>query len=254
MALLTNAIIAFIMFCFVASSVYIFNDLKDILDDKKHPQKKYRPLASGVVTKNQAILLIIIMLVVACLLSILLPINTIFIIALYLTLNILYSLYIKHLAILDVSTIAIGFVLRLFVGATVADIALSAWIVVVTFLLALFLALAKRRDDMLLFLNDGKKMRPVIDGYSLKFIDSMITVVATIVIISYIIYTTSAEAIAGDYTYLSALFVILGVMRYMQITFVEKKSGSPTKIALKDRFIQTTIVAWVLYFIFIIYL
>ncbi len=257
LTLLNNTIIAFIAFSFVASSVYIFNDLQDIVEDKKHPTKKYRPLASGFVTKKPAILLIVVMLAFACLLMILLPINTIFIIGLYLILNIAYSLYIKHIAILDITAIAIGFVLRLFIGATVANVALSAWIVVMTFLLALFLALAKRRDDMLFFINDNKKMRTVIDGYSLKFIDSMITVVATIVIISYIVYTTSTDVMASfgsNYLYLSALFVILGIMRYMQITFVEKKSGSPTKIALNDRFIQVTIVAWTLYFIFTIYL
>jgi 4-hydroxybenzoate polyprenyltransferase len=170
--------------------------------------------------------------------------------------NIAYSFYLKHIAILDVVIIAIGFVLRLFIGSAVTGIPLSMWIVLMTFLLALFMALAKRRDDMLIYLDTGKKMRKVIDGYNLQFLDTAMSIMASVVIVAYVIYTSSAEVIArvnSEYLYLTGLFVILGIMRYLQVAFVLKDSGSPTKIVLKDRFMQLTLIGWVLTFAWILY-
>ncbi len=175
----------------------------------------------------------------------------------YITLNIGYSFYLKHIAILDVTIIAIGFALRLFVGSTTTGIPLSMWIVVMTFLLALFLALAKRRDDVLIFLETDSKVRKVIDGYNLQLIDGTMMIMASVVIVAYILYTTSVTTIQrlqSEYLYLTALFVILGIMRYLQIAFVVNDSGSPTKIVLKDRFMHLTIMAWIFSFIWIIYL
>ena len=178
------------------------------------------------------------------------------ILAAYVLLNVAYSFYLKHIAILDVVIIAIGFVLRLFIGSAVTDIPLSMWIVLMTFLLALFMALAKRRDDMLIYLDTGKKMRKVIDGYNLQFLDTAMSIMASVVIVAYVIYTSSAEAIARvnrEYLYLTGLFVILGVMRYLQVALVLKDSGSPTKIVLKDRFMQLTLIGWVLTFAWMLY-
>jgi len=153
--------------------------------------------------------------------------------------------------------ISIGFVLRLFVGSSVTGIYLSMWIVIMTFLLALFMALAKRRDDILIYMKTGAKMRKVIDGYNLKFVDGAMMIMASVVIVSYILYTTSKEVIdrvdSGEFLYLTTLFVILGVMRYMQITFVFEKSASPSEIILKDRFIQSTLLFWILSFVWILY-
>ena len=125
-----------------------------------------------------------------------------------------------------------------------------------TFLLALFMALAKRRDDVLIFMNTGTKMRKVIDGYNLKFVDSAMMIMASVVIVAYTLYTTSPEVIArvgSEYLYITTLFVILGIMRYMQITFVFEDSSSPTNIILRDRFIQMTLIAWILSFVWILY-
>jgi hypothetical protein len=125
-----------------------------------------------------------------------------------------------------------------------------------TFLLALFIALAKRRDDVLIFLETGKKMRKVIDGYNLQFLDTAMAIMAAVVIVAYIIYTTSVEVterLHSQYLYLTALFVILGIMRYLQITFVYLDSGSPTKIVFKDRFMQATIFSWIISFTWLIY-
>ena len=126
-----------------------------------------------------------------------------------------------------------------------------------TFLLALFLALAKRREDVLIFRDTGKKIRKSVDGYNLQLIDSAMTIMSTVVIVAYILYTTSIEAvtrIGSDYLYLTALFVIIGIMRYLQIAFVEENSGSPTRVVLKDSFIQLNIIAWLATFGWMIYL
>lgn len=255
--LLVEALFAFIAFSISASAIYILNDYHDVAEDRQHPKKKYRPLASGEISKKSAIVLMNIFFISGLSLMSVISLQGLVVLSVYVALNIGYSFYLKHIALLDVTIIAIGFVLRLFVGSTVTGISLSKWIVIMTFLLALFMALAKRRDDVLLFVNTGKKMRKVIDGYNVQLIDGAMMIMASVVIVAYILYTTShevAQRLNSEYLYLTALFVILGIMRYLQIAFVELDSGSPTRIVLKDRFMQTTILAWVLSFTWIIYL
>lgn len=255
--LFLNATIAFIGFSLAASSIYTLNDYFDIEEDKHHPKKKNRPLASGTISKRQAIAIMTILPIASFAIIVPLSMKAAAILAEYLIMNILYSFYLKHVAILDVTIIAIGFVLRLFIGSAATDIPLSMWIVVMTFLLALFMALAKRRDDVLIYLDTGEKMRKVIDGYNLQFLDTAMAIMASVVIVAYTIYTTSAEVVErvnSQNLYLTALFVILGVMRYLQIAFVLKYSGSPTQILLKDRFMQLTLVGWGFTFACILYL
>jgi len=255
-SLLLNAVIAFVAFSLTASAIYTLNDYHDIEEDRQHPKKKDRPLASGDISKSQAIVIMAVLGIAGFSLMALLSVKAVGIMAAYVVMNIAYSFYLKHVAILDVVIIAIGFVLRLFIGSAVTDIPLSMWIVLMTFLLALFMALAKRRDDMLIYLDTGKKMRKVIDGYNLQFLDTAMSIMASVVIVAYVIYTSSAEVIArvnSEYLYLTGLFVIIGVMRYLQVALVLKDSGSPTKIVLKDRFMQLTFLGWVLTFTWILY-
>ncbi len=254
--LLLRAFLAFIAFSASASAIYILNDYQDIEEDRLHPKKKYRPLTSGAITKISAILIMLVLFVIGISLMASISLEALSILCIYIALNIAYSFRLKHIAILDVVIIAIGFVLRVFVGATVTGVPTSMWIVIMTFLLALFLALAKRRDDVLLFESTGKQMRKVIGGYNLQLIDGAMMIMGSVVIVSYILYTTSAEVIermGSEYIYLTALFVILGIMRYLQIAFVEIDSGSPTKIVFKDRFMQITIISWLCSFAWIIY-
>lgn len=254
--LLINSIIAFIAFSFTASAIYILNDYQDIKEDKLHPKKKHRPLASGSISKTQAIFIMLTFAIAGFGLMATLSWQATAILTAYVIMNIAYSFYLKHVAILDITIIAIGFVLRLFVGSAVTGIQLSMWIVTMTFLLALFMALAKRRDDVLIYLNTGKKMRKVIDGYNLQFLDTAMSIMASVVIVAYTIYTTSPEVVErihSSYLYLTSLFVILGIMRYLQIAFVKKDSASPTKIVLKDRFLQLTLIGWILSFTWILY-
>ncbi len=254
---LFNAFIAFIAFSMSASAVYILNDYLDIEEDRKHPQKKLRPLASGAVNKGMALLIMVLLLISSCLLMEQQSLFALGILISYIVLNIAYSIILKQIAILDVVIISVGFVLRLYIGSAVTGIALSQWIVIMTFLLALFLALAKRRDDVLLFQETGQKMRKVIDEYNLLFLDSAMMIMGSVVIVAYILYTTSTSAIQrlhNEHLYLTSLFVILGIMRYLQVTFVEKNSGNPTKILIKDKFIHLTIIFWVLSFAWILYI
>ena len=254
--LLLNAFIAFIAFSLTASAIYTLNDYHDIEEDKQHPKKKYRPLASGAINKSQAVIIMSVLFVLGFTLMASLSLKATAILAAYVVMNIAYSLYLKHVAILDVVIISIGFVLRLFIGSAVSDIPLSMWIVLMTFLLALFLCMAKRRDDMLIYLDTGKKMRKVIDGYNLQFLDSAMSIMASVVIVAYVIYTSSAEVMArmnSEHLYLTGIFVILGIMRYLQVALVCKDSCSPTKIVLKDRFMQLTLIGWVISFVWILY-
>jgi 4-hydroxybenzoate polyprenyltransferase len=255
LTLFTYAIVAFIAFSLTASAIYVLNDYCDIEEDKQHPKKKDRPLASGDITTSQAICIMTVLGIAGFTLMAIISLQAVGILALYTLMNIAYSFYLKHIAILDVAIIAIGFVLRLFIGSAVTDTPLSAWIVIMTFLLALFMALAKRRDDVLIYLETGKKMRKAIDGYSLQFLDTTITIMASVVIVSYTIYTTSVAVtrINSEYLYLTILFVILGIMRYLQVTLVFKDSSSPTKVVLKDHFIQFTLLGWSLSFAWILY-
>jgi 4-hydroxybenzoate polyprenyltransferase len=255
-ALLLQATLAFIAFSLTASAIYILNDYLDIEEDRAHPVKKDRPLASGAISKAQAIVIMLTLFLAGFSLMASVSLAAASILAAYVILNIAYSLHLKHIAILDVTIIAAGFVLRLFVGSAATDIPLSMWIVVMTFLLALFMALAKRRDDVLIFLETGKKMRKVIDGYNLQFLDTAMAIMAAVVIVSYTIYTTSEEVVErlhSHYLYLTSLFVILGILRYLQVAFVHLDSGSPTKIVLKDRFMQLVLIGWVVTFAWVLY-
>lgn len=245
-----KSLYSFTIFSILASSIYILNDLMDIEEDKKHPKKRLRPLASEKVSKSGAKILFFILSLVALVLSLLLNINLFAVLFIYFILNIAYSLKLKHIAVIDIFTIATGFVLRLFAGSSVIGTPLSMWIIIVTFLLALFLALAKRRDDVLLSLQ-GKETRKNIDGYNLEFVNASMVLMSGVVVVSYILYTVSEEVmnrLHTNYLYLTTFFVILGIIRYMQITFVEEDSGSPTKIVIKDRFLQITIVMWLVSF------
>jgi decaprenyl-phosphate phosphoribosyltransferase len=257
LALLRDAFIAFVAFSLSASSIYIFNDCRDIEEDRLHPRKRFRPLASEAVSKRNAIIIMLLSAASGLALMFWLSVDALAILLFYMVLNLAYSIKLKHITILDVNIISVGFVLRLFIGSIVTSTFLSSWIVIMTFLLGLFLALAKRRDDVLIFENTGKKMRQVVDGYNRQLIDTAMTIMAAVVIVSYILYTTSEETVLrlGSHNiYLTTVFVIVGILRYLQISFVMENSGSPTRIILEDRFIQVTIVFWLMAFGWIIYL
>ncbi|MCP4351291.1 MAG: decaprenyl-phosphate phosphoribosyltransferase [Desulfobacterales bacterium] len=252
-----NTCLAFICFSMAASCVYIFNDIRDIDSDRNHPAKKYRPLASGQIKKTEALVFLGVLLVFAVSISAVF-LDTLFLSVLitYLLLNVLYSLGMKHISLIDITFISAGFVLRVFAGAVAADVQISQWIILMTFLLALFLSLSKRRDDVLLC-EHGVNSRKSIDGYTLEFISTGMVTMAAVTIVCYILYTVSPEVASRHNSknlYLTSFWVILGMLRYMQITFVEEKTGSPTQVLLKDFFLQAVIVLWLATFFIIFYI
>ncbi len=248
--------IGFMCFSLTASVVYIINDVKDVEEDRLHPEKKNRPFAAGNIKIISGVILAIGLLVISMIIAYWLQPAFLLVLAIYFLMNLAYSLKLKHVPLLDISIIAIGFVLRVVAGGVIPDIFVSHWILLMTFLLALFLGLAKRRDDVKIFMESGKKMRKSIDGYNLEFINAGMVIMGGVTIVAYIMYTLSDEVVErlGNHLYFTSLFVILGVLRYLQITFVKENSGNPTKILLKDIFIQLILVGFILSFAVLLYI
>jgi decaprenyl-phosphate phosphoribosyltransferase len=249
----------FIAFCFFASGIYIINDYRDIEDDRKHPVKCKRPLASGMVKKPAAVAICVGLLIVGGFMGWLADphFHFLFILGIYFILNLFYSFGLKNIAILDILILSTGFVLRVKGGAVISNVETSEWLIIMTFLLSLFMAIAKRRDDLLLKGTTGTDMRKSMSGYNLDFLNTMLGLSSAIIIVAYINYTISPITVMrlGTYRlYYSSIFVIAGLMRYLQITFVLKKSGSPTEILYKDFFIQITLVLWIISIYLILYL
>lgn len=254
-----TGIVAMASFCFAASSIYCLNDIVDVADDRRHPVKCYRPLASGAISVRTGYVLMILMIVLSMLTLMLLPAHkaeTAGIVMFYWLLNIAYCVYLKQHAIIDVCIVAFGFVLRLLVGGVATEITLSKWIVLMTFLLMLFLSFAKRRDDVVRMNETGTAPRKNTIRYNLTFINQAITMTASVTLVCYVMYTVSPEVQANyhsEYLYLTSIFVLLGLLRYLQITVVDKHSGDPTKVILRDRFTQAVVLAWGLTFLLMIY-
>lgn len=255
--LLLSSFWAFLGFSLLASSIYVFNDLRDVEEDRLHPEKKFRAIASGAISQNAAKIILAIMAgfsgLIFCFMF-----QNIWLwlcVGIYFVQNILYTIWLKKIALVDVVVISLGFVIRLFVGSAATDIYLSHWIIIMTFLLALFLAFAKRRDDILLSNHTGIKHRSNMDGYNLEFLNASIIISAAIVMVAYIMYTTSSEVIVrtGKNIYLTSFFVIIGLFRYLQIVFVKHQSGNPTKVFLKDNFLQLIMLGWLVSFGVILY-
>lgn len=253
---LLNTAIGFLAFSFMASCIYILNDYKDIEADRKHPDKCNRPLASGAVSKQAAIIMFIACFLIGIGISLLLMPKFIFVLFIYFLINLGYSLGLKNISILDIILLSVGFVLRVKAGGVITSVAVSQWLIIMFFLLAFFMATAKRRDDILIKLQSGHDMRKSIKGYNLEFLNVVLSLLTAIIIVSYLIYTISPEVMERWNTYrlyYTSLFVIAGLLRYLQITFVDNNTGSPTKLLYKDRFIQITLLLWILSFYIIIY-
>lgn len=257
---MTNALLTFAAYSLVASSIYCFNDLIDVEADRRHPVKCHRPVASGEVGVKTAWTVM----VLTALLS-LFPVAFITggaaltvgaIIVLYFTLNLLYCAWLKQHAIVDVCVIAFGFVLRVLAGGIATGTVVSNWLVLMTFLLTLFLSFAKRRDDVLRMNETGEPPRKNTIRYNLTFINQAITITASVTLVCYIMYTVSPDVTQrfhSDYLYLTTAYVILGLLRYIQLTVVDNRSGDPTKVMLRDRFTQAVVLLWALTFMVIIY-
>ena len=256
---LLAGLITFVAFCFAASSIYCFNDLVDVEADRRHPVKCSRPVASGAVSVPKAYILMMFMFALSMLTLLLLEQNSwkvTGIVIFYWLLSIAYCKQLKDYAIIDVCVIAFGFVLRVLVGGIAVDVQLTSWIVLMTFLLTLFLSFTKRRDDVLRMNQTGEPPRKNTIRYNMTFINQAITITGSVMLVCYIMYTVSPEVVSRfqtGYLYLTSIFVLLGLLRFVQIAVVDEKSGDPTKVILHDRFVQLIVVGWGLMFLCIIY-
>jgi 4-hydroxybenzoate polyprenyltransferase len=247
----------FIAFSFIASSIYIINDYRDREDDRKHPVKCKRPLASGSVSPTAALIICGLLIIAGFGLAWWIRDKFLFVLSIYFLVNLAYSLGLKAIPILDIFILAIGFVLRIKGGSVISYVPLSEWIVIMVFLLAVFMAIGKRRDDVLLKLSSGTDMRKSIKGYNLELLNTLLALVCAVIVVAYLMYTMSPETIRKQGTsrlYYTCIFVLAGIMRYLSIIYVAADSGSPTKILYKDRFIQITLLLWIASYILIIYM
>ncbi len=251
-------LITFIAYSLAASSIYCFNDIFDVEADRRHPVKCHRPIASGAVSVRQAYVLMFVTFALSMAISYVLHSwETTAIIAFYWILNLGYCAKLKQYAIIDVCIVAFGFVLRLLAGGVATHITLSKWIVLMTFLITLFMSFAKRRDDVVRMEKTGEAPRKNTIRYNLTFINQAITITASVTLVCYIMYTVSPEVIENFHTenlYLTSVFVLVGLLRYIQIAVVDQQSGDPTKIILRDRITQFIVLAWLASFLFIIYI
>ena len=254
-----SGIIAFFAFSFAASSIYCLNDIVDLEADRRHPVKCHRPIASGDVSKSMAYILMVALFLLSMATAWFSPCNkwqVAGVILFYWLLNIAYCVELKKHAIIDVCIVAFGFILRLLAGGLAAEIVLSNWIVLMTFLLTLFLSFAKRRDDVVRMEITGEAPRKNTIRYNLTFINQAITITGTAALVCYIMYTVSPEVINQfhtPYLYLTSIYVLVGLLRYIQLAVVDNKSGDPTKVILHDRFIQLIVLAWGVSFLILIY-
>lgn len=253
------ALLAFAAFSLVASSIYCLNDIVDVEADRRHPVKCHRPIASGEVGVGQGHVLMVACLTIGLAIALLVPergLPTAGILLFYWLMNVAYCVKLKQYAIIDVCIVAFGFVLRILCGGVATGILLSKWVVLMTFLITLFMSFAKRRDDVVRMEATGEAPRKNTIRYNLTFINQAITITASVTLVCYIMYTVSPEVAAQfhtDYLYLTSVLVLVGLLRYIQIAVVDKKSGDPTRIVLHDRFTQLVILAWGLSFLLIIY-
>jgi 4-hydroxybenzoate polyprenyltransferase len=242
------ALMAFFIFCGLSGAVYILNDLLDIEQDRKHPLKCRRPLASGQLKPRTALTFLIALLLAAGMCALLL-LNWQFalIAAAYVVLQICYSLWLKHVVIIDVFCIASGFLLRVAAGAEAIEVTFSTWLFFCTILLSLFLALSKRRHELVLLEDGAVDHRKILFEYSTGLLDQMISIVTTATLIAYILYTVSAETVAkfgSDKLKYTIPFVLYGIFRYLYLIYQRNEGGSPEKVLLNDRPILVTVLLY----------
>jgi decaprenyl-phosphate phosphoribosyltransferase len=248
--------LGFLAFNLVASGIYILNDFQDRNIDRLHPEKKLRPIACGDISGLTAWIMIVAFTTSGLLIAANLNTTFFILISAYLAINLAYCFGLKNVPIIDLFIVASGFLLRVYSGGVIAGHEITHWLSLMILLLSLFMVVAKRRDDLLIQKATGKIVRKSSQSYNLEFINSCLTLVSAVTVVAYIMYTVSPEVTErfdSDYLFITTIFVIAGVMRYLQITFVEKKSGNPTTILLKDKFILFTVICWFVSFYIIIY-
>jgi 4-hydroxybenzoate polyprenyltransferase len=252
---LLKTIAAFILFCLTSSAVYLINDVADIEKDRQHPTKRLRPLPSGQLKPSVAIAAAVLIPLVTLPLSFLLDLYLGFIVLAYLLTMIVYSFVLKNMIILDVLTVAAGFVLRVAAGAIVVDVErFSPWLYICATLVALFIGISRRRHELVLLAENANEHRASLNEYSLPLLDQMIAVVTSATIIAYSLYTFSAPNLPPNHAMMLTIpFVLYGLFRYLYLIHVENKGGTPEEIFLSDLPLIIDLGLWSLAVIAVLY-
>ncbi len=253
--LLAGTGIAFTAFCLVASAAYIVNDARDRKMDRRHPVKRDRPLAADLVSVRAAAAAAALLGGFGLVLAFQLRPPSFLLIGLYLLMNLAYSLGLKHIPVLDVIIVAFGYVIRIYVGGVVGGVEISRWIVALSFLLVLFLAVGKRREDVLLLTGSGLVTRRAAGSYR-PFVDAATAALALILLVAYSVYAVSsgaAQRFQSERLYLTTVFVLLGILRYLHLTCIRKESADPTELLYGDPCMKAALLGWIVTFAVIIY-
>jgi 4-hydroxybenzoate polyprenyltransferase len=250
------ALAAFAIFCALSGAIYVFNDLADVEKDRRHPTKRRRPIASGALPVPAAVALGVLTLVGSLVAAYALSVRFGLVATAYAVLLTAYSVWLKHAVILDVLTVAAGFVLRAVAGAAAIEVAISGWLVICTILVALFLALGKRRHEYLTLHGDAAAHRPILAEYSESFLDQMVAVVTASTVTAYALYTMSPDTVAKFHTRwlpLTLPFVLYGIFRYLYLLYRRELGGNPSDLLLSDRALLVNTVLWMVALLAIIY-
>jgi 4-hydroxybenzoate polyprenyltransferase len=251
------AVRAMIAFCLMSSSVYVLNDIIDRNRDSLHPLKKNRPIAAGKVSVAFAGLVGLVLAAAGILICAITNWNLLMVGICFLILNILYTVALKNIVIIDVMAIAGGFVMRAVAGAVAVNVEISAWLLITTFVLALFLGLGKRRHELIILEKEASAHRRILEKYSTYMLDQLISVVTASTVITYLFYTLSPEVSAKlhtQYLFVTIPFVIYGIFRYLYLVHKEEKGGSPTRLLLNDLPLLIDVVLWLASVILILYI
>ena len=236
--ILIQSILLFCAFCCISSAVYIFNDIRDIDKDRQHPQKSKRPIPNGDISIRHATVVGMILLGVGFIIPNQLGIE--YLLAVYVLLNIIYTMHAKHVVILDVMCISFGFVIRALAGIVIIPSQITSWFLLCVFMLSLFLALGKRRAELELFKDERKRQRQVLQSYTLPFVDQLIMIVAAMTLTSYSLFAVNQghgeNEIIAPMVYTVPL-VVYGVFRYLYLIYVKGEGGQPEELLLRDRYI-----------------
>jgi 4-hydroxybenzoate polyprenyltransferase len=250
------SIAGFLIFCGLSGAMYLLNDVADREKDRLHPEKRFRPIAAGQLAPDHAVVAAVILIVVGLAAAVRLSVPFGLAAAAYVALLTAYSVWLKHLVIVDVLTVALGFVLRAVAGALVIHAEISGWLLICTVLLALFLALGKRRHEVLTLEAAASRHRPILAEYSAGLLDQMIAVVTASTVTAYALYTMSPETVAKFGTTLLPLtlpFVLYGVFRYLYLLYRQHLGGNPSEIVLNDRPLVVNMLAWLVVTLLLIY-
>ncbi len=250
------ALLAIVIFCLLSSAVYTFNDLIDREQDRKHPLKKLRPIASGQVSAVTATIMIVILIGIALFGAKLMNTNFFIISIVFIVLNLLYTLWLKNIVIIDVMTVALSFVVRAYAGAFAIVVPASKWMLINTLLLALFLGFGKRRHELLLLEHEAAAHRKILVKYSPYLLDQLIAVVTPSVLVMYMLYSFSTEVsmkLGTQNLFTTIPFVVYGLFRYLYLIHKEERGGSPTRVLIGDRPVLITVLLWLVTAIVVLY-